>query len=284
MSLPRRALLGWAAATALPACHAGACVPVAAAPLALADGYPIVPARIGGAAVSLVLDTGAQGMLVTPEVADALALPLAGMTRVYGTGGSQETRVVALPALYLGGATMPAQLAPVAPLPVAIPAEPPVGGLLGASLLSQFDLLIDVPGRRVALSLPGSCALPRGARLPLDLSPSGEPYAMARVEGQPLLALLDTGSRATLIGEAAARRLGLTAPVAASTARGVDGGLLPLRYVRARVALGEGPATEMPISITPLQLDRGEMLIGLDLLGRRPLFLSYSTGEAVIGP
>ena len=265
------------------AAPAWACTSVAEVAVRVVEGYALVGASLAGRAVSLLVDTGAQGMLVTPETARDLALPLRGTTRIYGTGGSQEARLVALPGLRLGGAGMPEQVSPVAPLPVSLGVSPALAGLLGASLLSRFDVALDVPAGRMALSLPGSCARPEGVVLPLEVSRAGEPFVPVRVNGQTLLALLDTGSRATLLTVQAARRLGLSMPVSANTAAGVDGARMPLGHVRVRMALGPGAEEDTPASIAPLQLERGDMLLGLDALGRQAVFIGYARGEAVFG-
>lgn len=273
------------AASALTSCaRAGACTRIAELPLRLVEGYPLVPGSILGQPVSFLLDTGAQGMLVTPEIAAALRLPLRGLTRIYGTGGSQEAKLVLLPGLRLGDAAMPALVAPIAPLPVDLRTDPPLAGLVGAALLARFDLDFDAPRNRVTLSDPGSCAPPPGLSLPLDVSRAGEPYIPVRVNGQPLLALIDTGSRATLLTQSTARRLGLAAPVAASTAQGVDGERMTLQPVRIRLALGDESPTETPASVADLQLDRADMLLGLDVLGRRRLWIGYDRGQVILGP
>ena len=258
--------------------------PVAQMPLRLIEDYPLVPGTLAGRPVSWLVDTGAQGMLVLPAIADALHLPVSGITRVDGTGGSKLARVVRLPGLRLGGAAMPDQTAPVMPLPTALTTDPPLAGLLGASLLSGFDLDVDVPGGRLALWPSASCTPPplHGTSLPLALSPAGEAFVPVHVNGQPLLALLDTGSRATILEQAAARRLGLDAPISANTAAGVDGARLPIGHTRARLALGDEAAADAPVSIAPLQLERGDMLLGLDQLGRRRFWLGYAAGVVVV--
>lgn len=265
--------------------HACQRTTIARLPLRLVDGYPLVEATLLGRRISLLLDTGAQAMLITPETAAALSLPLAGMTRIYGTGGSQEVPLVRLPGLRLGGAPMPDQTAPVATLPVALPSDPPLAGLLGASLLARFDLDLDVPGGTVSLAIPSDCPPPvTGTRLAMEVSRAGEPFVVVTINGQRLLALLDTGSRATLIRTETARRLGLDAPISANTARGVDGARHPLAHLRVRLALGDEPPVDTPVSVTPLQLEHGDMLLGLDQMLRRRLWIGYARGEAIVTP
>ncbi len=270
----RRALLATPAFLACPR------APAAEMPLRLIEDFPIVPGSLAGRPVSWLVDTGAQGMLIVPALAEALGLPFSGMTRVYGTGGSTLARVVHLPGLRLGGVAMPDQVAPVIPLPGTLTADPPLAGLLGASLLSLFNLDFDLPTGRIAL-WSQDCPAPRGLSVPMELSPAREVLIPVRANGQPLLAVLDTGSRATILSVAAARRLRLDAPVSANTAAGVDGARLPVGHSRMQLALGDESPVDTPVSIAPLQLDRGDLLLGLDQLGRRRFWIGYAAGVVV---
>ena len=256
---------------------------VAEVPLRIVEGYPVVVASLAGRAVSFVLDTGAQGMLVTPATAEALSLPLAGVRQIYGTGGSQPARIVDLPGLRLGGAPMPKLQAPVLPLPVSLGVEPPLAGLLGALLLSRFDLEFDVPGGRMALWAADECAVPAGLTVPLEVSRYGEAFVPVRVNGQTLLALLDTGSRGTILSEQAARRLGIPTYITLDKAAGVDGTPLPVMRAPLKLGLGEERDVTVSVSVAPLHLERGDMLLGLDQLSRRRMWVLYRRGVIVFG-
>ena len=284
--LPRRTLLTLPLLATRPA-HAQTCPRqlIAELPLRLVENYPIITATIAGQPASFILDTGAQGMLITPEAAQALQLPLRGLTRIFGTGGSEPARLVLVPALRLGGAPMPDQRAPVSPLPVQLTTDPPLAGLLGASLLSHFDLELDVPRLRVTLWAPSDCTPPfPGETIPLEISREGEAFMPIRLNNEPLLALLDTGSRATLLTQTTARRLGLGSTISANTARGVDGQRMPLEHVQARLAIGTRRPETTPVSIADLQLPRGDLLLGLDVLSRHRLFLAYARNEITFAP
>lgn len=261
-------------------------------PVRVRDGFPLVPATVGATPVTLLLDTGAQGMLVTPEAAAALGLPPdpGVTTRMFGTGGFRDVPNVVLQNLRLGGALVPAHSTPVAALPGVPTTEPPLAGLLGAPLLAAYDLDLDVPGGRMTLYESNGCgATPPPipgpvTTLPLEVTPAGEAFLPVRINGETLLALLDTGSRATLLTTDAARRLGLAGPVSANTARGVDNAAMPLSHHRVReMRVGEDVVPNAPVSVAPLQLGRGDMLLGLDYLGRRRVWVSYRTGRVVIG-
>ncbi|GAC1344493.1 MAG: hypothetical protein NVSMB18_22210 [Acetobacteraceae bacterium] len=269
---------------------AAACERRAEASVGLVEGFPILSASVGATPVSLLLDTGAQGHLLVPEAAQRLQLaPLPGvMTRLFGTGGERTAAVVLLDGVRIGGAPLPAIATPVTDLPGVPIVSPMLAGLLGAPLLDTYDIGLDLAGGRLTLYDAGACAAPpamglRTTLVPLEVTPAREAVLSVTVNGQPLLALLDTGSRATLLTEAAARRLGLEGPVSANTARGVDGERLPLRHVRARtMAVGEDVRQDVPVSIAPLQLGRAEMLLGADYLGQRRVWISYATGRIAI--
>ena len=258
--------------------------------LRIVEDFPVVAASIGTTAVSFLLDTGAQGHLVLPGAAMALRLPvLPGTVPIIGTGGAREAPVVMLEGVQLGGVKLPPTPTPVSDLPALPKLTPMLAGLLGAPLLASYDLDLEAAAGRLGLYEAGACGTatpalgPRMTVVPLTITPAREALLTVRVNGQDLIALLDTGSRATLLTQEAGRRLGLRAPVSANTARGVDGELLPLEHVRVReMAVGGDVRRDVPVSIAPLQLGRAEMLLGLDYLRQRRVWISYATGQLAI--
>jgi predicted aspartyl protease len=256
----------------------------------LVEDFPIIDARVGGIPVSFLLDTGAQGHLVLPAAAAALHLPsLPGTVPVIGTGGALKAPVVVLQGVWLGGVSLLPVPSPVSDLPALPKVSPMLAGLLGAPLLAAYDLDLEAGAGRMALYDAGACGSatpalgPRMTVVPLAITPAREALLSVRVNGQELVALLDTGSRATLLTQEAGRRLGLRAPVSANTARGVDGELLPLQHVRVReMVVGDDVRHDVPVSISPLQLGRADMLLGLDYLRTRRVWISYATGQLAI--
>lgn len=267
------------------------CVPQKRAelPVRVQDGFAFVPASIGGTPVTLLLDTGAQGMLLTPDIVRVLRLPVdpqAG-TRLLGTGGVRNAPNVLLRDLRISALPLPDSSAPVAALPGVPRVEPPLAGLLGGQFLGAYDLDLDVAHGRMALYDALGCAAPPFPLpydvLPLTVSPEGDVFVTVRINGLDLLALVDTGSRASIITEQAAERLGLGGPGSANLAQGVDGSTLPVRHVRVRLLqVGAERIADAPISVSPLLLGRGDMLLGLDYLGRRRVWISYRTGRVLI--
>lgn len=265
-------------------------VPRAVVPIRAVEGFPVITASVGDAPVTFLLDTGAQAHLVLPEAQAVLHFPsIPGTVPVIGTGGAREAPLVLLEGVRLGGVRLDPAPTPVAALPALPHVTPMLVGLLGSPLLTRFDLDLDVAAGRVGLYEAGACGpavpalAPRVTAIPLQVTPDLAALLPVRVNGQELLALLDTGSRATLLTEDAARALGLRAPLSANTARGVDGELLPVAHLRVReMAVGDDVRRDVPVSISPLQLPRADMLLGLDYLRQRRVWISLVSGLLVI--
>ncbi len=258
-------------------------------PVQLRDGFAFVPASIGNAPVTLLLDTGAQGMLLMPGIVEALRLPVDARTgtRLFGTGGVRDAPNAMLRGLRVGSLPMADGSVPVAALPGVPQTEPPLAGLLGGRFLEDYGVELDMPHRRMALYTAWGCAAPPFplpySTLPLTVSPEGDMFVQVQINGESLLALVDTGSRASIITEQAAERLGLGGPSSANLARGVDGSTMPIRHLRVRkLQVGTEVTADAPISVSPLQLGRGDMLLGLDYLGRHRVWISHRTRRVVI--
>lgn len=284
---------------AAPTAHACRVERRAELPVVLADGFPLVRATVGGRAVSFVLDTGAQDLLLTPEAAARLALPRdpAQRTLILGTGGAVVAENAVLPGLSLGGAGpggvgpggvgpggvgLGPRSVPVSPLPGLPAADPPVAGLLGASLLARYDLDLDLPGGRMALHEVRDC--PGGVRpfpvpyvmAPLSLTPQGEPFVTVLLDGTPVEALVDTGARGTVLTEAAATRVGLD-PAGGGVTHGAEGAGMALRTAVVReMRLGWEVLQGVTVGVAPLRLARGDMLLGADYFAGRRVWVSYS--------
>ena len=256
-------------------------------PLRVVDGFPLVTAEIAGRAVTLLLDTAAHQVLLLPDAAARLGMPpdLTRATRLLGTGGVRDVPNVRLDSLRVGGIPVPAGSVPVADLPGVPTTEPPLAGLLGGPLLAATDVMLDVAAGRMTLLAPTGCAPLGGTPVPLAPLAGGDYAFTLLVNGSPVLAIPDTGARLTLLSSQAARRLGLNGPVAASTARGVDGQRVPMRALTLRtLQVGSDVARNMPISATDLQIAPAEMLLGLDWFRRRRVWLSYATGRMAVWP
>ncbi len=237
---------------------------------------------MGVRAITLLLDTGAQGHLVVPEAVPRLGLMVdtAHTAPVIGTGGTQTVPTTILRGLRLANIALADTRAPVITLPGVPGTLPPLAGLLGAPLLAQYDIEIDGPRRRMILWTEG--CIPDGAEA-LVTTPEGELLLPVQANGQRLLALLDTGSRSTLLSDRAATALELDGDVAASTAKGLDGKPMQLRFMRLRtLKVGAETAKDIAVSATALRSGQADVLLGWDFLSRRRTWISYRTKQALV--
>lgn len=289
----RRSLLLVAAAIPLVR-GAHACEVRTAAEVKLRDvaGFLIVPASVGGVPVSLLLDTGAETGLVTPAAARLLGFPAdrGRQTLVEGTGGSGGVIPHAMLAgLAIGGLALPALSVPVAPLPAVPRIVPPVVGLLGADVLSGFDVELDVPRGRLALHrVPDDCAAP--APWPHDivtLRRSGDRLiAPAILDGRRLDALLDTGALSVVLDTGAAAGIGVSAAALARDPGGISGGV-DMREVAfhwhrfASLAVGGVVVRNPVITVMPVS-EQTPLLLGASWFAGRHVWLSYAAGRMFV--
>lgn len=117
-----------------------------------AAGRLVVGARLNGAPLSLLVDTGADRTVISPS---AMARAGFGAERgtavnVVGVAGSASARLVTLPTLDVGGV----RIGPLAVIVHALPTEG-VDGLLGRDILDRFTLVLE-GGSGAAVLTPGT--------------------------------------------------------------------------------------------------------------------------------
>jgi hypothetical protein len=257
--------------------------------------------------VRLLLDTGASSTLVTPALAQRLALSsqaLSSQDLELGGGGSLcaalKPRRTRLPSLELAGleqvgalrlSGIEALLLPVAALP------PGIDGVLGIPSLRQLPLWIDPQHNRLAF---GPAALQaardhdsrgrgswgRGG----DRSGSGsfEAIPLRWRRGVPLLALnnpgasvsalADTGAEGLFISPALAARLQPQSPAQPLRLAGVCGEqAVELRRYGGLALQGADPARTVPAAVEAIRLENPifaqlgvEAIVGQELLRNRP--------------
>jgi predicted aspartyl protease len=287
-------LLGCLAAAAFVGAASAACKVETLAQAKLRDvaGFLTVEATIDGVPASLLLDTGAEAGLVTPDAALRLRLPLdpGRRTLVQGTGGAGAVIPhVMLSGLAIGGLELPPHSVPVGPLPAVPRIVPPVAGLLGADVLSGFDVEIDARHGRFALHrVSGECDAPVSwAHDIVPLHRSGDRLiAGARLDGHPIDALLDTGALSIVLDTGAALRLGVTADALARDPGGISGGVdmreVPFHWHRfASLAVGGITIRHPVITVTQVR-EATPMLLGARWFAGRHVWLSYATARMFV--
>jgi predicted aspartyl protease len=260
-------------------------------------GFLLVPGSINGTPVSLLVDTGAEGAMVTPEAVARLELPRdeGHRTALVGVGG----RVISVNALMQEFSVGSVELGPrsisVGPLPSFPEVQPPVSGILGADFLSRFDVVFDVPTLRMLLYDVRNCHgdfmdLPVGAFiLPLRRSRANRMLLDVRIDGQPTTAMLDTGARLSVMNTALAARLGVTPATlladVGGTGRGIDQNtLIYHRHHFPTVQIGPETLLNDTIDVADVSLPDESMLLGADYLQTHRIWLSFSTAQMFVLP
>ena len=129
--------------------------------VATLQNAPVITLFANGAAVTLLLDTGAQTTVLAPDAAERIGArrPRVESPReMQGIAGSLRTREVELQSFTMGGVAMPLRRVRVAPLYVASAYSVRLDGVLGADTLSSFDIDIDLAGRHLVLYQKQTCA------------------------------------------------------------------------------------------------------------------------------
>jgi hypothetical protein len=252
-------------------------------------GLPVVSVRAGAETLRLGLDTGTSRSLVSVAVAERLGLrPSSRFALGDAAGESRGGLCAPAPLLRLGDVTIALECL------AWIPEEPDVAGaegldgLLGADILAQLDLWIDLTGDLVRLRAapPGSLARwTDGTRLPLERIGRRHAIAAQIRLGRDTAAarlVLDSGSDGLILfGDlahrtaGALRKRGIAARI--ETATGTrEVSMVPLMSLRSGPLVFDAGWA----GLLPHVVDRPEDgLLPLSALG--PVLLDVSNGIVV---
>ncbi|MBN8890539.1 MAG: hypothetical protein BGP12_06315 [Rhodospirillales bacterium 70-18] len=286
-------LAGLLAACAAPAAP-GQCGLTLASRLALQPrgGLPMLSVGINGHTARMVLDTGAAGMVLNQEAVIRLGLrsdPRA-VIGISGVGGESHQFAAIVTGLRLGGLALPDQRAAVLSAGLKpLDGERP-DGLLGMDVLRRFDLDLDLPHSQLTLyrgrpcpdqplPMPGPATVVEAA-----ITNQGHLVMRAAVDQRPVLALLDTGARATVLS---ARAAGVPAGVLAADPPATLVGVGPApviarrhRFASATIG-GETFADPVLIVLNDTPPDH-DLIVGMDYLHARRLWISPAAGRIYV--
>ena len=287
--LPALLLTACAAANTPEACRI---VAVAAIPIRMAGTIPLLDAAINGRPARLALDTGAEGTTVAAEAFDRLGLQRDYARPAYVTGlGAQTVNWLSKPAeTTLGPLTLPAAPLLVTAFDWRMRREDRPDGLLGSAALSQFDVDIDMPQRRLTLYRPRRCpAGPPpfdGVTLAADNNRAYKLTIPITLDGAALTAEVDTGASRTLVD---AVRAGLSAADVAAdrtvhlaTADPVGADVRLHRF--GRLTVGPDLVERPVLGVSATSRAGYDALLGSDYWLTRRVWLSYAGRTVTIGP
>ncbi len=268
-------------------------------------GFLSAPVAVSGKTVSLIIDTGSEGSLISPWFAQSVNLPPDphARTHVSGTGGSAGVvpNVIA-PSLRLGDTEFGPVSLPLGVLPGRPNIHPPVEGLLGGDILGRDILEIDAPGGRMAFwsTPPGCPEVPP----PQETEGEGEKPLHAQplrwqelkaefrderallhvsLDGHDITALLDSGARSRIVSRTAAEAAGVTEDTLAidpgGTTSGVDGRISVYRWHRFHnLTVGTETEHNPVLTVSPIS-ENVDMLLGSDWFSTHRVWISYRQGK-----
>ena len=287
-------LMALAAPGALAAPTPEGCTPQRLAEVAieLVETLPRVTLSVGGQPIRLVLDTGAERTLVTPEAAKRLRLTAqaAYPRTVQGLTGGAGANDASLRHLSAGGHALPD--AGVLVTGISLPSGPggPTDGLLGADILADFDVEIDLPHHRLTLYTPRTCpAAPLPWPAPYETiaahrSLHDHLFFPVTLDGHPWAAVIDTGSQTSVLDAQAA---GLSAAMLgrdpASTVRGATAAVMEShRHQFRRLEVGREAMANPTLTVTRFSLEDADLILGVDFLASRRVWFSYATRQVFV--
>lgn len=259
-------------------------------PLRNVRNFMLTPVDLNGRPTLFVVDTGAEASTLTPQAASTLGLPPdpGHDSLLLGISGPVHAANVRVQRFAVGSVVRADQSIGLGDMPAFPGQQPPVAGLLGADVLADYDVELDLPQQRMSLYKLHDCAgftpWPGALAVPMVRTRSGLAFVDAIVNGMTVRALLDTGARTTLLARETAVGLGLTPAALAHDPQrtGIGIGMTGIDFRQHRFAeLGLPGAVEhdVPANIAELRLPGVEMLLGADYLGPHRIWISYATNR-----
>lgn len=252
----------------------------------LSGGPCVVPVVLAGAPARMVLDTGTERTILTRASVARRGLGLDDWvgTAMRGVGGKLDEHLNAVvPQLSLGGVEM-FQRNPGEPLSLPVTALDLGGldGLLGGDVLRHFTVVLEQGA--VSLLPPGACG---PEAVPLSMLRRALPLAPVRLDGVALTALIDTGATTSLINARGLYRLGVSPSRMASdpkvSAIGIGGRFESSQHRFSELRLGRLRVADPALLTLATPEPAFDLVIGLDVLARQRMVLSYAPGALSLG-
>jgi predicted aspartyl protease len=247
--------------------------------------------------VVMLIDTGAAYSAISPESAAQLGLPQNMHKKIVVHGIGRELRIdhpVVAHSFNLGDGDLldyeltvaniagPGEKGPNAP-----------SGLLGIDLLSDYELEFDFPNHTLTLYSANNCS---GTFVPwsgqFDTMPGqrlqgGQLTIPISLNGHSISAVVDTGSNRSSIGIDTAHNIGVSDedlqtdhPASFMGASGVPVGAY--KHYFSSFTIGHSTFRQAPLFVQTASFGTAQMLLGLDVLRWRKLWVSYGTGQTFL--
>jgi tetratricopeptide (TPR) repeat protein len=272
-------------------------------PVTMVGTRPLIQARIDGAPVMLMADSGAFYSFLSPGAAAQYHLhldPAPFDMRTWGVGGSAALSVAHVQAFTLAGFLVPRAVFLVGGSEVGGEAV----GLIGQNILGIADVEFDLAGGVIRLMRPEGCgseplaywasrSLTYGMVNIAAIEPRNpHTSGTATINGVKINVVFDTGASMSLLKRSAAKRVGIAPGRPGVTPAGFSGGIgsRPVQVWIAPVAsfeIGGEKIEHTRLRIGDSDFPGGDMLLGADFFlshrvyvanGQHRLYFTYNGG------
>ena len=270
--------------------------PHATLPVVFHGNVPVVQATIKEKPASLILDTGATGVVLTETALHRLDLQTDAkrLFTSHGVGGDTKSFAGKLEDLQIAGMHVPDHPVDILPSTSVIASQSIADGLFGVSVLSVFEIDLDLPRREVTLYAGHLCpetVLPPWTfpyeTIDASHSVNGRFIIPVELDGRMLSALLDTGAAASIVSADVVQALGVTRETLEQGQHTKLVGTGPAsatafvhRFHTIRV--GDDTFHGPLLLVTERPEPNVDMIIGSDYLIQHHLWLSYATKRVFI--
>jgi predicted aspartyl protease len=241
-----------------------------------------------GAALTLLLDTGAERTVLTSGAAERVggkAPQIEFRRSLSGVTGSLPSREVEFKSFMIGGVDIPWRRARIATIAMP-PVLSKVDGVLGTDVLGKFDIDLDLPNGRMSLYEKGICT-PDWAASDAEIkfgrsAVNDHLFFPVQLDRRKITATIDTGAQRTTLSVATARAMGITDAALTHDppiqTRGIGSGALPSHIHQFEsLTVGNIRLSNPEIVVTDLRLRGIDLILGMDFLRSRRLWLSYAS-------
>lgn len=263
------------------------------------NGWVIVSARVNGAPVDFVLDTGASMLaILTSQKTEALGLDMSEVKRIGDADSLAAIQAAVQPSVDIdfGPLALPGQTVLAIPVETLkcsgeIP-EPPFQGVIGHELFHRYVVEINYDRGEVVLHDPETYRYTgTGEVVPAEIS-GRQPFVQARVtgpDGKPYDARLHVDSGAGIdLSLFPQTHEGIVVPAGGTTKNGCFVGGLAKYQIGTSVELGFGAlavSTPADYSVGKEIIDTGQNgRLGSRFLRRHNVVFDYSRGQMILEP
>ena len=266
----------------------------------LPSGHPVVQVSIDGAAPKrFVIDTAASSTTIMPKLRAATPGLVARLSDdpVDGAAGRVDVETTVVKQVGVAGHVFRS------PELMLLPPGPTdhlgVDGILGADIIADFVVELDLPGRswRMAPKIEAGMLDGLSASVPFVLDVMRAPRLTISLNGVEVPAILDTGARGTIINWAAAKAIGLAPDspglTKASDIKGATNHAMPsveapidaLMIGEAAVAGPKVRVADLPIfKVLGFTLEQPAVILGIDMFANRRFVIDHPGLRLHISP